>query len=792
MATELFKLMGRITIEMDDAESDLKRFESLLNDAVTALQSIDTKLTTVNATLNTMDTRLSDANTELKDLDSKATSAKTAVNSLDGEVDSLNGSMNTMDSRVNDVVAELKDLESKAKTAGTELATFDGKLSKLYNPFSADGALGAGAVWLGNILEDLSYKALDLSWDFLKIGINFNASVETYKASLKTMLGLTTEETEAVYEKLYSFAKETPYSMAGVMDSAVKLFNSGMGIDETLRTLSVMGDLAGGNSEKLQRLIKAYTDTKGYGFLRAQERNQFVENEVLLYGLLSDYYEAVGKGKFTADELAVMQSNKAISDEDVWAALEFATSEEGRYFNYMAALMDTWSGRIEKTGDTLNETAGVFTLPIFETLKNETLPQATALLEDFKTWAADNEANIKAVAETISEIAIEGLDGLSKLLQFYIDNKDIILPTFSAIALALTGVFVAAHPLVAVFAAINAGILALINNKEELDNWLINSSLGGVVDITEKEGEVRGLTHEYLGMSSSDYENDEAYQAARIEKLGQIEKAYADLVMRVAASEDKEELAKNLGMDTSEYLSLIQSDIQALYTAGTVLSDLKLLNTLSTLWYEGKNGNTRDALGIPGRYYESPYTLMPDGTLLLTNPDALEREQAEKEMDNVQVYHPFTPAWWKNLFNKDNKDDEEEDGGGTSGSLKQLQENMYNQSMLFASANGMPARDSDYGFSTFDGRGGALASVSGAMATGGIVGLIASVQGLTAAVQSMTGEIPSAISAGVGNISVTGHVTTGNVVLDTGAVVGQLAPRFNLVLGGMNAISGRG
>ncbi len=789
MATELFKLMGRITIEMDDAESDLKRFETLLTNAVTALESIDTKLTTVNTSLNTMETRLSNANAELKDLDSKATSAREAVNTLDGEVTTLNGTMNTADTRINAVVSELTQLDSKSKTAGTQLTTLDGQLSVLHNPFSADGALGAGAVWLGNMLEDLAYKVVDLSWDFLKIGIDFNASAETYKASLKTMLGLTEKETEAVYEKLYNFAKETPYSMTGVMDSAVKLFNSGMGIDDTMKTLSVLGDLAGGNSEKLTRLIKAYTDTKGYGFLRAQERNQFVENEVLLYDLLSDYYKATGKGKFTADELAVMQSKKAISDEDVWAALEYATSEEGRYFNYMATLMNTWSGRIEKTGDTLNETAGAFTLPIFETLKNETLPEATRLMEEFKEWATQNETSIKEVAETISAIAIEGLDGLSDLLGFYIENKDLILPVFSAIAIALTSVFLAAHPLVAVFAAINAGIIALINNREELDNWLINSSLGGVVDVTEKEGEVRGLTHEYLKMSSSDYENDEAYQAARIEKLGQIEKSYADLVMRVAASENKEELAKNLGMDTSEYLSLIQADIRSLYTEGTVLTDLKLLNTLSTLWYEGKNGNTRDALGIPGQYYEDPYTRMPDGTLLVTNPDALEKEQVEKDMDTVQVSNPFTLNWWKNLLNIDTEDEEKEKD---SGSLNRLRENMHNLDLLFASASGMPDRSSNFDYSAFGDRGSALSSVSGSMAAGGIVGLIASVQGLTAAVQSMTGEIPSAISAGVGNITVTGHVTTGNVTLDTGAIVGQIAPRMNLALGGMNMISGRG
>ena len=41
--------------------------------------------------------------------------------------------------------------------------------------------------------------------------------------------------------------------------------------------------------------------------------------------------------------------------------------------------------------------------------------------------------------------------------------------------------------------------------------------------------------------------------------------------------------------------------------------------------------------------------------------------------------------------------------------------------------------------------------------------------------------------AGVGSISVTGSVSTGNVTLNTGALVGSLAPKLNLKLGVLNA-----
>ena len=78
----------------------------------------------------------------------------------------------------------------------------------------------------------------------------------------------------------------------------------------------------------------------------------------------------------------------------------------------------------------------------------------------------------------------------------------------------------------------------------------------------------------------------------------------------------------------------------------------------------------------------------------------------------------------------------------------------------------------------------------------GRLGLVGTLSNIQATMAALPAQIESAASAGVaegvGNIAVTGTVTTGNVMLDTGVVVGQLAPRMNLVLGGMNAIGARG
>lgn len=71
--------------------------------------------------------------------------------------------------------------------------------------------------------------------------------------------------------------------------------------------------------------------------------------------------------------------------------------------------------------------------------------------------------------------------------------------------------------------------------------------------------------------------------------------------------------------------------------------------------------------------------------------------------------------------------------------------------------------------------------------TDDVAALVASVSALTNALTSMPAEVAAAAqegcAAGVSGISITGHVSTGNVVLSNGLLVGALTPQLNLALG---------
>lgn len=76
--------------------------------------------------------------------------------------------------------------------------------------------------------------------------------------------------------------------------------------------------------------------------------------------------------------------------------------------------------------------------------------------------------------------------------------------------------------------------------------------------------------------------------------------------------------------------------------------------------------------------------------------------------------------------------------------------------------------------------------------TGGLNGLIAALNTTNATLSTLNSDVASAVQEGVGNITVTGSITTGDVMFDTGVVAAQLAPQLDLKLGAANARAGRG
>ena len=77
---------------------------------------------------------------------------------------------------------ELSKVDSNATAAGEGM-------DKASGHFGEKGKFGAASVWLGNMLSELTRKAVSLGYQLINSGIDYNATMERYQKSFATMLG---------------------------------------------------------------------------------------------------------------------------------------------------------------------------------------------------------------------------------------------------------------------------------------------------------------------------------------------------------------------------------------------------------------------------------------------------------------------------------------------------------------------------------------------------------------------------------------------------------------------------
>lgn len=306
--------------------------------------------------------------------------------------------------------------------------------------YGSGSALSRAWSGFGRTAEKIGKYVFDFGKKWGTAGFEYNSMMEQYKAEFKTMRGWTEEEANAFMQELETFAIDTPLQLADIASGASTLFGSGFKDNEIIPTLQMLGDVVLGDTDKFQRMIKAFSQVDMFGKLRAQEAYQMLDSMVPIYELLSNYYGV--------DESAIpdMQKNGAISAKDVALAMSMATSETGRYFNAMDIKMGTWAGQVEKITDLTQKTAGAFTLPFFEEAKSEVLPQMYELLTEFNGWITENQTTLSEWAEFAGNATTKVLGGALDAFKYVVENQEAVSAAFTAITGALVTGLVKAHP----------------------------------------------------------------------------------------------------------------------------------------------------------------------------------------------------------------------------------------------------------------------------------------------------------------------------------------------------------
>ena len=275
--------------------------------------------------------------------------------------------------------------------------------------------VGATGVAIGNLMADVIRQVAQTISEVTKMGVEYNAQIETYQTALTTLTG-SAEEANKIIEQVKKDAASTPFEVASLVKGNQLLISAGLSAEQARDDILALGNAisaTGGGEEELSRMVVNLQQIKNVGKASALDIKQFAYAGIDVYGLLADY---TGK---TREEV----TNLDISYEDLTGALKFASQEGGKYFNAMEKQSKTFNGQLSNLKDNFMAFLGEAAMPLFTYLKDEVLPIINGILDG--TLEIDD--GIDKLTETL-------LNGVMAMINSLLKN----LPKFLEIGMQIT------------------------------------------------------------------------------------------------------------------------------------------------------------------------------------------------------------------------------------------------------------------------------------------------------------------------------------------------------------------
>jgi|GEM_PF-3595516 len=194
------------------------------------------------------------------------------------------------------------------------------------------------AVGLNGLLAALGGAAvLSVFKNLAGTAIKTAAAFEQTAISFEVMLG-SAEEAQKLLTQIEDFSLVTPFTPKALEENAKTMLNFGLAADSIMPSLQMLGDISGGNVDKLNRLTLAFSQVSSQGRLMGQDLLQMINAGFNPLLFLS---EKTGKSMAT---LKKEMSAGKIAFEDVAEAMAIATGEGGKFNNMMEKQSKTWNG----------------------------------------------------------------------------------------------------------------------------------------------------------------------------------------------------------------------------------------------------------------------------------------------------------------------------------------------------------------------------------------------------------------------------------------------------------------
>lgn len=325
--------------------------------------------------------------------------------------------------------AETKELKKQLAAAEAQLKTTASALKSANNGMDSFGksasSTGSGLTaaltksqLLASAISTLSTAALSGGKQFVSMGIEYNAQIESYRVGLTNMLGDAQAANEAM-AAIQEDAARTPFSVDSLTQANQLLISAGENAGYSRKVIMALGDAVsatGGGNAELSRMAANLQQIANVGKASAIDIKQFAYAGINVYQVLADY---------TGKSVQEVQ-NMTISYDLLSEALIAASEEGGRYYNAMDTQSQTMNGRVSTLKDNVSQLAGLMTGDLSSGIGvviSNLNDMTVAAIDAYKTdgWKGLGEAilelnnPINSVIKKFGELGSAGIGVLDKL-----------------------------------------------------------------------------------------------------------------------------------------------------------------------------------------------------------------------------------------------------------------------------------------------------------------------------------------------------------------------------------------
>ena len=167
---------------------------------------------------------------------------------------------------------------------------------------------------------------------------NLGVAAEQTDTKFKVLTG-SARNAHKMIKQINEFANATPFDNKDLKKSAELLLNFGIAQKKVLPTMKMLGDVSGGNKEKLHSLTLAYAQIQSTGKLMGQDLLQMINAG---FNPLTVMAQKTGK---SMGQLKEDMSKGKISAQMVEDAFRTATGQGGRFYRMMDQVSKTAGGK---------------------------------------------------------------------------------------------------------------------------------------------------------------------------------------------------------------------------------------------------------------------------------------------------------------------------------------------------------------------------------------------------------------------------------------------------------------